>query len=168
MDDPKLTIELVPESCHFSNLRSNLTKQDWDKLRKACYQRFSYQCSVCGGKGSKHPVEAHEVWGYDEQARIQKLLDIVALCPNCHKVKHMGLSILKGWDEYARKHLGEVNGWTPAQVEKYEAACFVEYRRRSLFHWTLDVSWLKGKGVRIPKVMDRIDWKSTPLPKGKQ
>lgn len=159
MDDPKLTIELVPESCHFSNLRSNLTKADWDTLRKACYRRFDYHCSVCGGVGRTHPVEAHELWEYDDKNLVQKLVDIVALCPDCHKVKHMGLSILKGWDECAREHLAKVNGWTKGKALKYEAACFEEWQRRSLFHWTLDISWLKGKGVRIPKVLDRIDWK---------
>lgn len=164
MDDPKLTIELVPDSCHFSNLRSNLRKKDWDKLRKECYRRFSCHCSVCGGQGRRHPVEAHETWNYDDENHIQKLVDIVALCPDCHKVKHMGLSILKGWDEYAREHLMRVNGWSREKAEKYEKVCFKEYRERSLFHWTLDLSWLEDKGVRIPKVLDRIDWRSSPPP----
>ena len=165
MDEPRLTIELVPETCHCSNLRSNLSKQDWDTLRKEAYRSASYRCVICFGKGNRHPVEAHEIWHYDDAEHIQKLVDVVALCPACHKVKHMGLSILKGWDEDARKHLAKVNGWSKKVADKYEEECFKEYKRRSVFHWTLDLSWLKGKGIRIPKMLDRIDWGSSPLPK---
>ena len=31
---PMLTIELIPRSCWFSNIRSNVSKQDWAALRK--------------------------------------------------------------------------------------------------------------------------------------
>jgi len=158
MDDPKLTIELVPESCHFSNLRSNLPKKCWDQIRKECYKRFDHKCSVCGGQGRRHPVEAHETWVYDDSELIQKLVDVVALCPDCHKVKHMGLSIMKGWEDRARKHLARVNGWSLPEALRYEEDCFIEWQRRSLFHWTLDISWLEDNGYHVPKILDRIDW----------
>lgn len=33
-DKPKLTIELVPKTCWFSNVRSNVTPSQWNKLKK--------------------------------------------------------------------------------------------------------------------------------------
>lgn len=164
-EGPRLTIELVPTTCQFSNLRSNLSSGDWDRLRKEAYKESSYRCVVCFGRGDKHPVEGHEVWHYDEQRYIQKLVDIVALCPACHSVKHMGLATLQGRGGAARKHLAKVNGWDAITVAEYEADCYEEYKRRSMFHWTLDLSWLKDRGIRIPRVLDRPDWGSSPLPK---
>ena len=58
----KLTIELVPQTAWYSNVRSNVTKSEWDVLRKACYKAAGYKCEVCSGKGPKHPVECHEMW----------------------------------------------------------------------------------------------------------
>lgn len=59
-----LQIELVPSTAFGENLRKLLTKTEWDKVRKAVYKRAGYKCEICGGKGEKHPVEAHEEWLY--------------------------------------------------------------------------------------------------------
>lgn len=163
-EGPRLTIELVPETCHCSNLRSNLKKADWDKIRKAAYQEAGYRCTVCFGKGRKHPVEAHELWSYDMETLVQKLVDVVALCPDCHKVKHLGLSELQGYGDYARKHLAKINRWDAGTAARYEAKCFEEWKQRSMFHWSLDVTWLENRGVTIPRVFDRLDFNSSPLP----
>jgi len=53
----ELTIELVPKTCWYTNLRSELPKSKWDKLRKKSYQEADYKCQICGGKGNRHPVE---------------------------------------------------------------------------------------------------------------
>ena len=65
----KLTIELVPQSSWGNNLRSeaNLSKGQWDKLRKESYRKANYKCEICGEKGPKWPVECHEIWHYDDE-----------------------------------------------------------------------------------------------------
>ena len=30
---------------------ANLSKKDWDKLRKACYESAGHKCEICGGVG---------------------------------------------------------------------------------------------------------------------
>ena len=35
----KLNFELVPDSCWYSNLRSQLPKEVWDRIRKKAYAR---------------------------------------------------------------------------------------------------------------------------------
>lgn len=87
----KLTIELVPSTSWFSNLRSLLSSEEWDKIRRGCYKNANYKCEICSGVGPKHPVECHETWEYDEKQGIQKLIGLIALCPSCHEVKHVGL-----------------------------------------------------------------------------
>ena len=42
--DFRLTIELVPKPCWYSNLRGNMTRANWDKLRRSIYQDIRPQC----------------------------------------------------------------------------------------------------------------------------
>lgn len=147
MTQPLLTIELVPESCWYSNVRSQVSQREWDKLRKATYQAANYCCEICGGKGTKHPVECHEVWHYDDEQRIQKLARMIALCPACHEVKHMGLANVRGRSEMACEHLAKVNGWSIQQTNDYVRQCFQVWQERSQHEWTLDISYLEEFGI---------------------
>ena len=92
----KLQIELVPGSCWWTNVRSNLTQSQWDKIRKPVYANANFLCEICGERGTKHPVECHEVWIYNDKSLIQKLDHFQSLCPLCHEVKHIGLAELLG------------------------------------------------------------------------
>lgn len=42
----KLTIELVPSTAWYSNVRSNVTQAEWDVLRKECYKKAGYVCEI--------------------------------------------------------------------------------------------------------------------------
>lgn len=138
----KLTIELVPSTCWYSNVRSNVTKRQWDIIRKAVYSEFDYKCSVCGGKGLKHSVECHEVWEYNDATHVQKLLSMTALCPNCHRVKHIGRAQITNEFYIALEHLAKINGITEKDAEFYIEAQFEQWARRSNYKWKLDISVL--------------------------
>ena len=69
----KLQIELVPDSCIYSNVRAIIKRSQWDKLRKKIGEKSNFLCEICGGKGTLHPVECHEVWIYDEKVKTQRL-----------------------------------------------------------------------------------------------
>ena len=89
----KLNFQLVPDGCWYTNLRSALPKEVWDRLRRAAYARAGGRCSICGKPGR---LEAHEVWSYDDKKHIQKLKNIIAVCPACHEVIHIGRTSLLG------------------------------------------------------------------------
>jgi hypothetical protein len=143
----KLVIELVPSTCWYTNVRSNVTKARWDQLRKQCYKDANYKCEICSAtgltQGSKHPVECHEVWQYDDRNKIQKLLRLISLCPRCHQVKHAGLSLLKGLGEEIINHLIEVNRISIAKAEAHILQAFATWKERSKHKWTLDISILE-------------------------
>ena len=77
----KLTIELVPSTSWFNNVRSQVSAQEWDIIRHIVYAKANNICEICGGKGNKHAVECHEIWEYDDKEHIQKLIGMIALCP---------------------------------------------------------------------------------------
>ena len=139
----RLTIELVPSTSWFTNLRSLLKKKDWDVLRKEVYTLAKYSCEICGSKGEQWAVECHEVWEYDDENKIQKLKKLIALCPPCHEVKHMGYANLRNRGELAIKHLAKINNWSIAEAKTYVEECFKVWSWRSKFEWQLDLSYLE-------------------------
>ena len=147
----KLTIELVPSSTWGFNLRSMLSKSEWDKVRKSVYEKANNKCEICGGVGPKWPVECHEIWHYEEQTKTQKLCGLIALCPKCHQVKHMGRTMSIGKGEQAKRHLAKVNGWSLQDANYYIEVMFEVWHRRSREDWTLDIAWLEENGIGIDK-----------------
>ena len=146
-----LTVELVPSTSWGDNLRSRLSKKDWDTLRKLQYERANHRCEICGGvgwkQGYKWPVECHEVWEYDDANGIQRLARLIALCPFCHKAKHLGRAEVMGEMKLVLAHLMAVNEWTREETLAHTGAAFTLWKERSKRAWTLDISILPGVGL---------------------
>lgn len=138
----KLTIELVPKTCWFSNVRTIVSKELWDFIRKNVYANANNKCEICGGVGNKWPVECHEIWEYDDTSHTQKLKGFIALCPRCHQVKHFGYSTKLGLAEDAKQHLINVNGWLECDANEHIKESFQLHEQMSLVEWNLDVSIL--------------------------
>jgi len=137
----KLNFELIPDSCWFSNLRSALPKEVWDKIRKKAYAKAGGKCSICG-KNAK--LEAHESWEYDEKNNVQKLKRIIAVCHDCHSVIHIGRTQLKGDIIRAENHFIKVNKCTYADyIRALGKANEDHIRRNKISEWKLDLSYLK-------------------------
>lgn len=138
----KLDFELVPDGCWYSNLRSILSKKQWDFLRADAKERSGGKCMICG-KQTKY-LDAHERWSYDEKNCVQKLEDIIAVCKDCHSVIHIGYTQLKGNEERAEKHFMKVNGCSYAEYRKaLGLANEVHKRRNEISEWKLDLTYLK-------------------------
>lgn len=143
----KLQQELVPNSCWFSNVRSEVRDKDWDIIRRSVYARENFLCEICGGKGTKHPVECHEVWNYDDVTFIQRLEGFRALCPLCHEVKHMGLAGIRGNGPRAMERFESMNELDRATSRKITTAILEQWFIRCKHEWTLDISYLKEYGI---------------------
>jgi hypothetical protein len=142
----KLTIELVPKTCWYTNVRSNVTSDEWDIIRKKCYKEAGNKCEICEetGKeqGYKHNVECHEIWEYDDRNHIQKLIRLIALCPNCHKTKHVGFAQINGDEEIVINQLMFVNKISEEHARNYIKTCFNKWAERSQHEWELDITYL--------------------------
>ena len=143
----QLLVELVPSPSWGDNLRSRLPRDQWDTLRREAYQKAGHVCEICGGKGRRHPVEAHERWAYDDINHVQTLVGIEALCPDCHSVRHLGKAFMDDRGKQAIAHLVKVNGWGRRELDDHVRKAFKVHAERSEHPWTLDLSWLEGKGI---------------------
>lgn len=140
-----LTIELVPKNAWDHNLRALIPASQWDRIRNAVFEQASNRCEICGGYGWSHPVECHERWTFNEPKRLQTLDGLIALCPRCHAVKHLGFTMKNRRPESfqtARQHLMRVNGITGAEADKYIEWAFGIQRARAKMMFVMDLSWL--------------------------
>ncbi len=150
-------IELVPSTCWFSNVRSNVRPATWGRIRADVAGRSNWLCSICRRAGARHAVECHEVWSYNETARVQVLSDLAALCPDCHLVKHFGYALSQGRGRQALAWLCELNDWTPAMATAHVQAAMAVQHHRSQFHWTLDLSLLQRRyGIRLNRLQKEV------------
>ena len=138
----KLNFELVPDGCWYSNLRSILSKKQWDFIRADAKQRADGKCMICGKKTDR--LDAHERWSYDIKNGVQKLEDVLAVCKDCHSVIHIGYTQLKGDEERAEKHFVKVNGCSYADYRKaLGEANELHKLRNGVSEWKLDLTYLK-------------------------
>lgn len=159
---PKLEVELIPSTCHFSNVRTTVKPTEWDKIRFISYEAAGHVCEICGdtgkNQGYKHNVECHEIWDYDDVNHVQTLVGLISLCPTCHQVKHIGRAIAIGKQNEAILQLIKVNKWTPEQAAEHIAESFRIYGERSKYEWDLDISILEEKPyeIKLKKFTKRI------------
>lgn len=136
-----LTVELVPRTAWYRNVRSHVSRAEWERLRALTFERAGHQCEICAARSR---LECHEIWHYDDRRHIQKLARLIALCPACHEVKHIGLAGTRGRSKEAIAHLARVNKWSSQDARHYLEACFEIWSARSNHQWTLDLTYLEN------------------------
>jgi hypothetical protein len=142
----KLTIELVPSSCWYSNLRNKVAPPVWDAIRKKAYKDAGYRCAICGAPGR---LFCHELWQYDDDRHIQSLVGFIALCELCHMVKHIGFAGIRAMDgeldyDALIEHFMAVNKCSREDFEVHKALAFEVWERRSTHEWFCDLGKYKG------------------------
>lgn len=147
----KLQIELIPKTCWDKNLRSVLKQSDWDKIRKAVYEKENMTCHTCDTKVKL--LNAHEVWEFNEDTHTQKLIDIIGVCTVCHNSIHYGRSQMLGFGEDAIKQFMYVNDCDIIDFQNAALEAKLDYDRRSKINdWTLDLSYIESQGYSIKTV----------------
>lgn len=140
--DYKLNFQFVPDSCWCSNLRTLLSKKQWGFIREDAKERSFNTCSICGAKPKR--LEAHEVWEYDEKNKTQILVDVIAVCKDCHSVIHYGRTSIKGDAERAEKHYMKVNNCSYVQMREQLGIATLQHKKRNeINEWKLDLTWLQ-------------------------
>jgi hypothetical protein len=137
----RLTVELVPLPCWYSNMRQVVPRSTWDMLRRQVYAQYHYQCGICQARGR---LSSHEIWHYDDEQQVQTLQGFIALCEWCHHIKHLGLAgILAGEGklEYDRviAHFLSVNACRMEDFEHHRRQAFAQWRARNRYEWQTDL-----------------------------
>lgn len=149
----KINFQLIPLRCVGKNVHSTVPQAEWDRLRRVVYAQAGYECSICGSGGRP---ECHEVWDYIIQNgnRVQRLVDMVCLCHDCHMATHMGIRAFTVYDEVQEvlrlvQHIMKVNGWSLKKLRAEYAAAVVQYTERSRHLWQLDISLIDTQRFNV-------------------
>jgi hypothetical protein len=149
-----LFVDMVPRSCWFTNVRTCVSPQDWERLRRMITRRAGQQCEACGAgedRAVQRWLEAHERWAYDEQTGVQALRRLICLCSACHLSTHLGYANVTGRADQALAHLRTVTGMTDAEVSRHVLDANALWTARSARVWTLDLSMLTDAGVTLAR-----------------
>jgi hypothetical protein len=159
---PRLPVELIPRALWGQSGSKLLSRADWDRVRHRVYALAEHRCEICGGVGTRHPVEAAERWTYDDDALKQTLVGVTAMCPTCHLATTPGRAAWLAREqprsyadlpELARDHLATVNGWSLETTHAYLSWSFQVHALRSEYDgWTSDWTYFErtygvGDGV---------------------
>lgn len=137
----KLRIELVPKTSWYNNVRNEIPRRVWDKIRNDVSVSQEYKCGICG---AEERLNCHEIWEYDDIKYIQELKDFIALCNLCHHVKHIGYaSILASQGKLnmqeVEEHFMRVNECDLQTFRKHAVEAMIQYKERSKHKWELNL-----------------------------
>ena len=156
-----LFVDLIPQTCWFTNVRSCVSNLDWSRIRRMVAGRAGNRCEICGTEtdpAHKMYLEAHERFEFNSASRVQTLRRLICLCRACHTTTHFGLARKMGNEQLALAHLMRVNKWGLVDALLHVNEAFSTWERRSKKIWKLDTSMLEGIGVEIveaPEASDR-------------
>src|SRR6201991_4309246 len=149
-----LFVDLVPASCWFTNVRTCVSRQDWERLRRMITRRAREVCEVCGAgqdRAMKRWLEAHERWAYDDRTGVQALRRLICLCSDCHLSTHLGYANVTGRADQALTHLRTVTGMTDAEISRHVHEANETWEIRSQRAWTLDLSILTDARITLAR-----------------
>lgn len=133
----------LPGSSWYDNVRSAVSPEEWRRLKRATYECYGHRCACCGGRGPEWPVECHEMFSFDDRTGVQRLDHLVALCPPCHEVNHIGLASTRGRFDVAISHMMSVTGRSRNSCRQEAVESMKLANRRARRRWTVDLSYLR-------------------------
>lgn len=150
----KIQIEVIPTKCTGRNLHSHdLISQDrWMDISQRI--RAGRKCQYCGNIFNPENLNAHEVWEFDAEKRIQRLKEIVCVCRKCHNTIHYNYLLsnqeLSDRDAFICKaHYMDVNGCGEKEFENDLDESLKMYRILNQVEgdWIMDIAYIIKAGL---------------------
>lgn len=151
----KLNVDMIPQCNWGENLHNYLDKPIWDSVRREIYAHFNLRCAIC--EASNTTLHCHEDWDINDKKCTQKLKGFLALCEDCHNIKHWGRTeaVIKQGQmrpSYAielENHFCRINKCSREDFVKHVAEARAKWPFRSSRKYKLN--WGKFSPERIEK-----------------
>lgn len=144
--------DALPNNVWGSNLRGILPRPQWDVLRLPVADKAQNRCEVCNElsfdkQGRPRRPDCHELWHFESTGGtyVQRLLRLIALCADCHRVQHVGRAQIMGQTREVHKQLKKVNSWNAGEVHRAMEDARERYEWRGGYDWDLDLTLLQGQ-----------------------
>lgn len=142
---PFLMPDMLPSTTWQDNVRTRVSEELWNRMRKHSYAAAGHRCVICGDRGQPY-LECHELWAFDDEKKIQRLRKLMALCPKCHKAHHLGFARTSGMLPDVLSHITHINSWTLVELEQALDETHRKWKERSAYQWTVDINWIFQSG----------------------
>lgn len=152
-------INLTPRPCFITNSKYFLSAKDWPRVQNFVIQRAEGKCESCERDCNNLRIE--EVYQFDDETYIQKLIRYIALCKPCCDL----YSMVKGQPNV--EHLMLVAGLLREDAEEYIKDRQDIRVSLSNYTWDLDLSILINSGLDIkpiPSGKERLDLVNLTFP----
>ena len=152
----KLKIEMIPRTAYGQNLRSLLSDREWRAISLFVREGSGCVCEICSKQVENiGMMDAHEVWKYQKikgkngkKQYVQKLKKIVAICKECHAVKHLGHSKHSGDYQHMVEHFVMVNNCSPFCFKQAESKSYIRFNKRSKHKWKMQIGVFKIRNAK--------------------
>lgn len=139
-----LTIDMTVRNDWKKYLLERISEDEYEAVKKGFHNQNNHRCVVCGNQGKKWSVEAHENWEYDCKYKIQTLMEITSLCPECHRVRHILIDNINNEDDYIDydciKHFMKVNKCTKEDFYSYYNQVKEKYLKEKEYYWVFNLN----------------------------
>lgn len=137
-----LTIDMIPSTSFMDNVRKAVSKESWDVIRRETYAKYGHACGTC--RATDCVLECHEIWEFDDVNNVQKLNGLIALCSECHRIKHFGFALHLADQgkldiEPLLKHFRKVNKCKTVTFKRHFQESIKVWEIRSTKQWTVDL-----------------------------
>ncbi|MBP9693342.1 MAG: hypothetical protein KBE16_01350 [Alphaproteobacteria bacterium] len=156
-EPPFVRLNFFPMATSGHNVRSVWNTDEWNTLRKQLILRKGNRCSICGqrnqnDKGEDIDLECHEHWDfepdYTQQKGIQRLIEFILLCKQCHTATHIHILQDKKEKDSAYEleytnafyHLCCVNRWQVRECELTIEQEILKLKEFEKLNWVVDIS----------------------------
>lgn len=148
-----LVIDFVPKTCWCKKIRYALVPEDFKRLEGLVINRTNRQCEACGVKDPNHEfrMEVQARWEYDvsDGKYMQRLVRLMAMCPDCHEVTHFGKACLDGRRDAAIVHLQKAANMSAENAQAHADAAYTKLRELNEHEWELDLSLFTNNGLSL-------------------
>ncbi|MGS1026795.1 HNH endonuclease [Burkholderia glumae] len=89
-----ISFHFIPNEQNKKNVRSYIEYthgnwKKWQEIRLHYFAKHNHVCQSCKKTFDDKGLNLHELWDFNESSKIQKLIALIPLCPECHSIAHI-------------------------------------------------------------------------------
>jgi hypothetical protein len=134
----RLGVELVPRALWGRSAHKRLRRPEWEAIRRDVLDAAGRRCVICD-EAPHEGLTCHELWEYDDAARVATLTGFESVCRRCSLVHHIGLTTTGRIGPRARDEafdrLAAVNGITRREANVVFVTAMRLHAKRGVAEW---------------------------------
>ena len=138
----KLKPRLVPALLWGMSGHRRLSQRHWRRIRSQVLDAAEGRCRYCGDAYATGMI-CDEVWHYDPDGQVARLMELQIICRACNDVIHLGQARSRlgpRATDAARDRMARVNGTSGSEAQEEINSSWMRWHRLGMVpRWTIEV-----------------------------